>query len=635
MRLFGAKPVQPHPESQWLVPWRDSDGRFSIDFPFRVISTIDGACYGPATCRAGLLIGSVERIKVRNQAIQIVHAIPLEVDERGQLSGAARERLTACRPAPSKAVMTVGLFVSEAAGEPEAVCTIVSGSKRLFPPSMVIAVVGRNGIARLYEWKWSEDQLIAMSPELRLHPSLSAEEAAEPSAYQGAAAMVPAAAPTAAVRLRGTEGLTAVPSTPGPQTRKVPVVQAPALPDGSGVTVRFDVPRWVGIGVLVLGACMLATGIWYVRTLGRKEPAAQSPTQQYTGSEAVSDQNRMALQVARRAGDLLITWDRNLQTTIGARHGVLQITDGDEPNYLPLSVKDLTSAQVVYVPRSRNVTIQLTAFTDSTSFQETIRVIQADAPRVARTTRSVPFSPPQRAPVTVPPGPQLSTVPAEPARVTTPANAPTGANAGSEISSKETNSRENSSRETRTRSEAPVSEVVLPPPSGKAEDREPPGTLRLEPTNQPPPVSAAVQKTPEPSGEAQAVKPPQAPAVKPSQTAAVKLPQAAVPESPAANLRTQAPSVSDYKPPVATRQVTPVLANNVKRMLLRDTAISVKLRVDANGDVVSAESATGSGLTGFLGKAAEEAARSWRFRPATSGGKPLPADYTVTFIFKR
>ena len=608
MRLFGAKWPPPDSESQWLIPWRDSDGRFSIDFPFRVTSTIGRACYGPTACRAGLFVGFVEQRGAHGYALQILHAIPLEIDADGQLDAAARERLTVCRPTPGKAVMTVGFFVPDAPGEPEAFCALVSSSKRLFPTLMVIAVVRVTGVAQLYEWRWGEDRLIAMSPELPLQASPFAEAPDAPTAYRPAAtAMVQTGKPApAAARSSEPEGLSASSGVIGERLQGIASATDPVLPAASGVTVRFDVPRWVGVGILLLGTGMLATGIWYVRKLDR--PTQQVPQKSAT-TDAASDRNQMALQVSRRSSDLLITWDRSLQSAIGARHGVLQITDGDQPNYLPLTVKDLISAQVVYVPRSKNVTIQLTAFTDSTSLQETVRVIQADTPRVAETVGPIPIRPAQKIePVSAAPDVErLRTVPTESSTVAAAPRADP-APTRTDLPSSSSNS-----------TEASISEVVLPPPPvAKPEERKPPGTIRLEPTT-PAVVQPTAQKPPETLIDTTAVKPT----------------QSSAPQPPATELKAPRSPVSDFKPAVATRQVSPVLDNNIKRMLVRDTPVSVKLRVDANGNVISAEAEKGSGLASFLGKVAEETARNWRFQPATSAGKPIPADFSITFIFKR
>ena len=543
MRLFHGNAVKKDSELPWLTCWRDSHDRLMVEFPFRVLNTIDEACNGQSLCRAGILLGSVQESAAGKRIIRILHAFPLEFDKNGQLGSGARDRLTACCPGPGKSAITAGLFVQEAAGEPEAICTLLLQYKPLLPPSMVILVVSHDGVARFHEWTTQENKLVALSPELGLSSALS---------------MAPG------VPLPVDEALQEQTPIRLPPDCPYDVKSAPAA---SGVIVHFEIPRWVWGPILLLTACMLVAWVWYLR--GNRIP---QPKAQLHVNVEPPGRKRLDLQVSRRGSDLLINWDRNLQTNIGAQHGVLEIMDGSKPTYLALSTKDLASGQVLYIPHSQNVEIQLTAFTRTDSVYEAIRVIQAGTapPYTSVIDTPRPVAPHSRQTAETPnPKPKMGV---DTARTTAPVQ--------------------------------PLSQMELPEVPAVASSAIQPPFASL-------PVSTTPTAHPQPSS----------------------IPIPSMKELVAAGTATL--HAQAFQPPVVLRQMTPMLPPGAAKMLIRDTPISVKLRIDANGTIISAEAQAGSGVTGFLAKAAEETARSWRFRPATLGGKPVPAEYSLTFMFKR
>lgn len=59
--------------------------------------------------------------------------------------------------------------------------------------------------------------------------------------------------------------------------------------------------------------------------------------------------------------------------------------------------------------------------------------------------------------------------------------------------------------------------------------------------------------------------------------------------------------------------------------------VKVSVQVDANGTVISAKAFDGAVM---LRQAAEDAARGWRFKPATRNGIPVPSTEVIHFIFE-
>jgi TonB family protein len=482
----------------------------------------------------------------------------LEVDKEGQLGASVRDRLMASAPAPGRPAVTVGLLVAEAAGEPHAICALLAGYKSMLPASLVVVVAGRNGVARLFEWVVNErNKLVRLSPDLPLRSPIS-PEGDSATTHRGAASIGRVAN---AVPARSREAANPAFLSEAPPIAPLLDGSLQSKPGGPGVTVPFDIPRWFWPSFLILGVCALATGVWYVRTSPSTE---RTELQHETPAPARSP---LDLQVSRRGGDLLINWDRNLHNTIGARRGMLRITDGSELKVLPLSIENLSSGQILYVPQSSDVEIQLTAFTDTTNLNEAVRVIQANGARVTERNRLMPVVPKQTAKM--------------PAAASSPRERP-----------------------------APATKEI-------AQARQsPPGTSRLSATTL---VSPTVVKPPAAMAENLKKSPLNVPKLK---------------DRPSEAMIT-APTRSSFQPPVPTRQVTPQLPETVRKTLQRDTAVSVKLKLDAKGYVLSAAADSGSGVSSSLSKAAEEAARSWRFQPATQGGQPTPADFTLTFMFRR
>jgi TonB family protein len=78
-----------------------------------------------------------------------------------------------------------------------------------------------------------------------------------------------------------------------------------------------------------------------------------------------------------------------------------------------------------------------------------------------------------------------------------------------------------------------------------------------------------------------------------------------------------------------------VVPASIRAQIRSDNTIVVKAQVSASGHVTSANPISSSGdAAGILVKYAVQAARGWRFRPATEGGKPVPSERNITFLFR-
>jgi protein TonB len=105
---------------------------------------------------------------------------------------------------------------------------------------------------------------------------------------------------------------------------------------------------------------------------------------------------------------------------------------------------------------------------------------------------------------------------------------------------------------------------------------------------------------------------------------AVASPQ--IPKTPAQSAQAAA------QPAVAIQQALPRFPEPLKNMLNKPSAVEVAVNIDVEGKVVKAE-ATGSDAHVLLKQAAVDAARKWRFRPATVNGKPVPSNAVLKFNF--
>jgi TonB family protein len=133
-----------------------------------------------------------------------------------------------------------------------------------------------------------------------------------------------------------------------------------------------------------------------------------------------------------------------------------------------------------------------------------------------------------------------------------------------------------------------------------------------------PPVTA-VPVTPQVNKERQAAAPP------------VSTP----PSNLAPNPKPEETSVP-ITPPRAIGQFAPVLSEKVRRTIVGEAVVRVKVSVDTAGRVTSAESVTGgSPIPEALAGAAVNAVKRWQFEPARRGGEKVPGNVVLSFTFRK
>jgi len=161
------------------------------------------------------------------------------------------------------------------------------------------------------------------------------------------------------------------------------------------------------------------------------------------------------------------------------------------------------------------------------------------------------------------------------------------------------------------------------------------------PVSSPPPVIAQVKppQTAPPPAIAQ-IKPPQTaplPSTIPSEAPKASsrpdfIPPAPAPRSTEASDKLGKSAVVIEPQPV--RQVQPAVPQSALKMLSKEIVITVQLRIDAAGNVVSATyKSPGGTFSKYFAERAVAAARLWRFEPAKIGTQNVPSDKVLEFRF--
>lgn len=86
-----------------------------------------------------------------------------------------------------------------------------------------------------------------------------------------------------------------------------------------------------------------------------------------------------------------------------------------------------------------------------------------------------------------------------------------------------------------------------------------------------------------------------------------------------------------FTQPVAIYKALPVFPAAARTANV-DGRVVVEITIDIRGDVIAARAISGPSL---LRTAAEEAARKWKFRPATRNGAPMQTSQTIVFNFQK
>jgi hypothetical protein len=181
---------------------------------------------------------------------------------------------------------------------------------------------------------------------------------------------------------------------------------------------------------------------------------------------------------------------------------------------------------------------------------------------------------------------------------------------------------------------APRPSPLAEPPAVKPADTKPvlatppPAALTSRPASQPPPRATFTE--------------PPAPAPPPvtHEAATIAPPpvegKAAAPEAPPVAVAAKPLAATVQQPPRAIRNVQPTIPQSMKQQMVGSLTVEVRVKVDANGEVVDAVATStnkNNKMSGYLENRSAQAARLWKFEPATLNGKKVASETTIEFKF--
>ena len=104
---------------------------------------------------------------------------------------------------------------------------------------------------------------------------------------------------------------------------------------------------------------------------------------------------------------------------------------------------------------------------------------------------------------------------------------------------------------------------------------------------------------------------------------------------PAAPVSPPAPVVvpEAYDPPVPLRKVAPVFPEELRPLITKPVAVSIRVSIDRNGRVVKAEALPRQSVHQLFIMSALHAAELWKFQPARRGGETVASDSVLRFAF--
>jgi hypothetical protein len=365
-------------------------------------------------------------------------------------------------------------------------------------------------------------------------------------------------------------------TAPAPEIQPVHPTSAPAAYQAPPVR-RRGLMSWVFaiVGLVVIGAGAAAF-------LLRLPPFADRPEPQPVSSQIPSGQavpGDIGFQVESRRTDLRITWDQLAEPLKRARIGLLTISDGESKREVPLTAEQLHAGSVSYTPLTSQIDLRLEVFTETgerISEQALAIWVRSGAPPTSTARAAIPDTAqaPQQSPA---PAPRIFVAPPLESRI--------AQRALPALPAPPPISRESSARAPALLS-GPQSAAIAPPPAA----------------GPPPAAQAAVTEAVEPTASA----PP---------------------------ARSEPAHFVAARP---IRRTDPIVHQGIRRTLPADTQVSIRVRVDAAGNVAGVEPmGAQSGVLKVLTPFCISAAKLWRFQPATLGGKPVPSDHIVIFRFPR
>ncbi len=391
---------------------------------------------------------------------------------------------------------------------------------------------------------------------------------------------------------------------PVPVPAAVPAIVEPMQPQPASPTAAIApaVPSpaspspWKRIaGVAAFASVVVASGAFYFVSRDSR-PAAHAAVR----APAPPD---LTLQVVSQPGGLRLSWNRDLPAIRQATGGTLRIHDGDSDREITLDPAQVAQAVVFYTPATQDVTFQLKIQGQGNTPVTAMARILGGA--------KIPDRPTPAAPV----------LPAKALR-----------------------------RESPSRPETEP-DPVFPAPA-EQQSRPAPSAVRSIASSIPAPDTPTAQKPSEPVvRESAPVKTVEAAQLRPQSSPSPSILMRVEPSPPSAPQRTAPQRIDPPRtataPPVATARPeepaeAPVQARPLRQYLpsrnspgapvvLTPMTVIVEVKIDEQGRVTDAHALHPASQ--FWGSKASEAAKLWRFQPATLHGKPVPSVSTINFRF--
>lgn len=341
----------------------------------------------------------------------------------------------------------------------------------------------------------------------------------------------------------------------------------------------------------------------------------------------------LGLKVARDGPALRISWKPVSPVMTGAQRGVLSIVDGDYRRELQLGSDQLQSGSLLYMPLSGDVQLRLDVFSSAGApVGESVRVLDPRlGEKIPTVDSSIPMEPTLREALNI-----LANSPSTMASRPLPTNP-----------ADLTGQRAQPSNQAATPPE-PVTERRTKPRIAAASESDEVSSEKPEGSKDR--ASGSVEHV-----ASDAAKPPPLTDF-PAKATVPALVRPDVPTSPGDQKSTEAQRV---EPRNVTGQgsaqsliapisngvaVGPRLLHNaplaipswVKTDLKHDVSVTVQVSVDASGKVLRADSPKqGDKIADMLTSIAVAAVRSYKFAPASVGGKSVPGEITLHFNFSR
>jgi len=327
-------------------------------------------------------------------------------------------------------------------------------------------------------------------------------------------------------------------------------------------------------GLQVAAVLALAGIAAYLGIQFRSRKSIPSTPPPASTAPAAAPSVELGLTAERSGSNLTLSWDTTSPAIVVATKGALLIQAGSEHQEVALDREQLRSGNYLYKPTGDHLSIRLQVTGPDNSVQDDSMAV------------FLPRETNQR-PVVVPRQSSSRTAVAAPTSPPTPASAP------------------------ESKAEPKNRPLELPPAASTVASPTKAAPPRLD---EAPPVVANPRVTP----------------VNPLFSSPVSIPRPATAAD--SNSTTENTTASSPHAPVPLYQEVPKFPAELKATLLRSVMVEVAVKIDSNGRVIKADALPGNAHV-LLKRSAVEAARNWKFRPATVNGIPVASDMVLKFNF--